>query len=217
MGGRIAVSLFAVGLFLGMALDLIALRRKRSKVAASCFKGSCLNFEESKQFSATEAVIIEANYGSNLKGSLQNGGVDGERSRLQPQLQSESELLKMSQYSVLIVDDDEDNLLFAHYAVEQLGYQVAVASSGSEAITTAFSLFPDIILLDIMLRDISGIEVLQHLRQHKQFEAVPIIAVTALAHDRDRVIAMAAGFSDYLIKPYMLDDLEAMIKQHLHS
>ncbi len=196
-----------------MALDLIALGRKRSKAVGSFLKEGT----QSKQFGATETAMAEDNPDSNPESSFQNGGVDDERSPLKPQPQSETMLLKTRQYSVLIVDDDEDNLLFAHYAVEQLGYQVAVASSGSGAIAAAFSFCPDIILLDVMLEDMSGIDVIQHLRQHKQFEAVPIIAVTALAHDRDRAITMASGFSDYLVKPYMLDDLEAMLKQHLRS
>ncbi len=208
-----------------MALDLIALRSKRSRAVNSFFKK---NTQEStqkstyhQQFGAIEAAIGEANGGDsperNPQNDPQNGGVDSERSPLQPEPEPEPSLLVIRQYSVLIVDDDEDNLLFAHYAVEQFGYYVAAASSGSEAIAIAFSFCPDMILLDLMLDDISGLEVLQHLRQHKQFEAVPVIAVTALAHDRDRASALSAGFADYLIKPYMLDDLEAIIKRHLPS
>lgn len=206
-----------------MVLELIALQSKRSKIVGSFFKEST----QCKQFDAVKAVIGEANRSDRPENSPHANGVNEERSLIEPEpaLQSEAKsqlapkpsLLGACQYSILIVDDDEDNLLYAHYAVEQLGYRVAVASSGRGAIASAFSFCPDMILLDIMLDDISGTDVLRQLRQHKQFEAVPIIAVTALAHDRDREIAMEAGFADYLVKPYMLDALEAMIKQHLPS
>lgn len=220
-----------------MALDLIALRGKRSKVVNGFFKE---NIQESTQkgtyrqpLGAIRAVNGEANNSSSSESNPQSGpktgGENSERSPLliqmtqmtqvqsEPESESEPSPLAIRHYSILIVDDDDDNLLFAHYAVEQFGYHVAAARSGKEAIATAFSFCPDIILLDLMLDDLSGAEVLQHLRQHKQFGAVPMIAVTALAHDRDRDSALSAGFSDYLIKPYMLDDLEAMIKRHLPS
>ncbi len=118
-------------------------------------------------------------------------------------------------YSVLIIEDDEDNLLFAQYAVESLGYQATSAWSGSGAIAAALTCFPDIILLDILLKDINGIDVFNRLRQHEQIAQVPIVAVTALAHPRDRQMIAAAGFSDYLVKPYMIEELASMIKRHL--
>lgn len=117
--------------------------------------------------------------------------------------------------SILIIDDDEDNLLFAQYAVESMGYQATSTLSGDGAIATALTCFPDIILLDILLKDISGIDVFKRLRQHELIAQVPVIAVTALDHPRDRQRIAAAGFSDYLTKPYMLEELAAIINRHL--
>ncbi len=119
------------------------------------------------------------------------------------------------QYSVLIIDDDEDNLLFAQYAVESMGYQATSIRSGDGAVATALTCLPDVILLDILLREDDGVDVLYRLRKHEQIARIPVVAVTALAHPRDRQRIAAAGFSDYLVKPYMIDELAAMIQRHL--
>ncbi len=119
------------------------------------------------------------------------------------------------QYSILILDDDEDNLLFAQYAVESLGYQATSIRSGDGAVAAALNCFPDIILLDILLKEDDGIDVFSRLRKHEQIAWIPVVAVTALAHPRDRQRIAAAGFSDYLAKPYMIDELAAMIQRHL--
>ena len=119
------------------------------------------------------------------------------------------------QHNVLIIDDDDDNLLFAQYAVEYLGYRATSIKSGQGAVAIAMTCLPDIILLDILLRNVSGIDVLHQLRQQESIAHVPVIAVTALARPCDHRNIMAAGFSDYLLKPYMIDELDRMISRHL--
>ena len=119
------------------------------------------------------------------------------------------------QRNVLIIDDDDDNLLFAQYAVEYLGYRATSIKSGQGAVAVAMTCFPDIILLDILLKNINGIDVLRQLRQQEPIAHVPVIAVTALARPYDQDNIMAAGFSDYLLKPYMIDELERIIARHL--
>ena len=119
------------------------------------------------------------------------------------------------QRNVLIIDDDDDNLLFAQYAVEYLGYRATSITSGQGAVAIAMTCLPDIILLDILLRNVSGIDVLHQLRQQESIAHVPVVAVTALARPCDHRNIMAAGFSDYLLKPYMIDELERMIGRHL--
>ncbi len=119
------------------------------------------------------------------------------------------------QRSVLIIDDNDDSLLFAQYAVEHLGYRTTVLKSGHGAAATAMTCLPDIILLDILLEHINGIDVLRQLRKHEAIAQVPIIAVTALARPCDHADIMASGFSDYLLKPYMIDDLQQMLNRHL--
>lgn len=121
------------------------------------------------------------------------------------------------QRSVLIIDDNDDSLLFAQYAVEHLGYRTTVLKSGHGAAATAMTCLPDIILLDILLEHISGIDVLRQLRKHEAIAQVPTIAVTALARPCDHTDIMASGFSDYLLKPYMIDDLRRMLNRHLST
>ena len=117
-------------------------------------------------------------------------------------------------YRILIIDDD-DNLLFAQYATEYLGYQSIPATSGGGAIAKALTYLPDLILLDVLLRDISGIDILRRLRQHEQLAHIPIVAVTAMAMESDRELIGTAGFSDYLAKPYMLEDLGSILIRQL--
>ncbi|MGB3294202.1 MAG: response regulator [Phormidesmis sp.] len=147
-----------------------------------------------------QAESAPGNFGEQ-KGQVRQGG----------QQKSESS----RQRNVLIIDDDDDNLLFAHYAVEYLGYRATSIKSGQGAVAIAMTRFPDIILLDILLKNVSGIDVLHQLRKHESIAHIPVVAVTALARPSDHKNIMAAGFSDYLLKPYMIDELERIISRHL--
>ncbi|NEP20221.1 MAG: response regulator [Leptolyngbya sp. SIO4C1] len=117
--------------------------------------------------------------------------------------------------SILIVDDDEDNLLLMSYALETLGLKATMARTGREAIVLASQQRPTLMLIDIVLPDVNGIDVLTQLRRLPQLLNVPAIAVTALARAVDREQIFAAGFTDYLAKPYMLEDLNRLIQQYL--
>ena len=112
-----------------------------------------------------------------------------------------------SLYKILIVDDHEDSALLAQYAVETMGHQGIPISSGHEAVPMALSVIPDIILLDIWLDNISGIEILRRLKQHACTTSIPVIAMTALTMPEEVNQIKAAGFSGYLAKPYLLEDL----------
>lgn len=117
---------------------------------------------------------------------------------------------------ILAVDNDEDNRVLAALAVEQLlDCRAIEAVDGETAISLAHLSQPDLILLDILLPDLNGKEVIRRLKQHPDTRAIPIIALTALALAQDRRSILAAGGDDYLSKPYMLEDLEAVIRCHL--
>ncbi len=130
-------------------------------------------------------------------------------------------LLKSGQRSVnnhpliLAVDDDEDNLLLLGEVLESMKCSFLTATHGQAALLLAQDCQPDLILLDVMLPDFNGIEVVQRLRQNQQTKKTPIIAVTALARAEDRDRLLLAGFNDYISKPYMLDDLEELICRYL--
>lgn len=119
---------------------------------------------------------------------------------------------------VLAVDDNEDNLLLVSLAVEQfLNCSLIGASDGETAISLAQLYRPDLILLDIVLPDLNGFEVIDRLKQYWQTKTIPIVAVTALAREEECDRILAAGCDGYLSKPYMLDDLEKVIYRYLRT
>lgn len=115
----------------------------------------------------------------------------------------------------MTVDDDEDNLLLLAEVLKTFDCSVISGSNGETAVLLAQNYQPDLILLDVMLPDFSGIEVVHHLRQNPQTKKIPVIAVTALARAEDRDRLLLAGCNDYISKPYMLDDMEAVIRHYL--
>lgn len=118
----------------------------------------------------------------------------------------------VNQPLVLAVDDDEDNLLLLSYAIELFGCRFMGRSSCQTALSLIEECQPDIILMDILLPEVDGISFVQELRQNIRTCQIPIIAVTALAREEDRETIMLSGFTGYISKPYMLDDLEELIR-----
>lgn len=120
-----------------------------------------------------------------------------------------------NQVTILIVDDNDDNLVLLNYALEELGYAIIQGSCGRDAIDLASRYTPNLILLDVLLPDMSGMAVVKCLRRQPATRHIPIIAVTALARPVERSKIIAAGFNAYISKPYMLDELYALVKQYL--
>lgn len=116
---------------------------------------------------------------------------------------------------ILVVDDDEDNLLLMSYVLEPFHGSVITAIDGETALLAAQTQQPDLILLDIMLSKLDGIQIVSQLRQNPHTREIPVIAVTALARSEDRERILQAGCNDYISKPFMIDELEAMIHRHL--
>ena len=117
---------------------------------------------------------------------------------------------------ILAVDDDEDNLFLITEVLRPLNCLSITATHGKAAILLAQSYQPELILLDVMLPDLNGIEVVQRLRQNTRTKNIPVIAVTALARTEDRESLLLGGCNDYISKPYMLGELEAVICRHLN-
>ncbi|MGI0486529.1 response regulator [Pantanalinema rosaneae CENA516] len=118
---------------------------------------------------------------------------------------------------ILVVDDNEDHLLLVRYVLESLEFEFIGETDSQVALQIAKSHCPDLILLDIMLPTLSGLEVIQYLQADPLTQEIPVIAVTALARKEDRERMLQAGFVDYISKPYMLDELEAVIQRQLSS
>ena len=116
---------------------------------------------------------------------------------------------------VLVVDDNEDNLLLLTFLLEQLGCELLTAADGKTALDLAKSYKPTLILLDMMLPDLDGMEVCSRLRQNPLTTNIPVIAVTAMARQEDRERILKAGCNEYVIKPYAVDELEMLLHRYL--
>lgn len=116
---------------------------------------------------------------------------------------------------VLLVDDDADSLYLLEQILEKFVCTLFSADEGLRALTLSQTLCPDLILLDIWLPGLSGIEITKTLRQNPETRNIPIIAVTALATDKDRESILASGCTQYISKPYDIEKMEALLSLYL--
>lgn len=126
-----------------------------------------------------------------------------------------STLSTAQQPLVLVVDDNEDNLLLLTFVLEQLNCTFITAIDGQTALDLARRYQPALILLDIMLPDLDGFEVFSRLRQNPLTARIPVIAVTAMARPEDQERLLSAGCNEYVTKPYIVDDLEVLLRRYL--
>ncbi len=113
---------------------------------------------------------------------------------------------------VLIVDDDLDTLRLVGLLLERQGYQIIAADNGKQAIAKTKTESPDIILLDVMMPDLDGLEVARLLREEESTKKVPIIFFTAKTQVDDKIAGFEAGADDYLTKPVHPAELTARVK-----
>lgn len=116
---------------------------------------------------------------------------------------------------VLIVEDTDIIVSLLKEYLGYKGYQVFVARNGREGIAAAQQERPDIILMDVMMPIMDGIEATRHIRKEEALQDTPIIALTALAMPGDRERCLAAGMTDYMSKPVKMDELERKLEQYL--
>lgn len=103
--------------------------------------------------------------------------------------------------TVLVVDDESDILEFLKYNLEKEGFVVATAENGKEAIETAYKVKPQLIILDIMMPEMDGVEVCRQLRSDKVFDQTIISFLTARDEDYSQIAALDVGGDDYITKP----------------
>lgn len=111
---------------------------------------------------------------------------------------------------ILLVDDEEAIIESIEFALKQEGFDVVKASDGHEAIQKVHLEKPNLIVLDLMLPEVSGLEVCRILRRERN--EIPIIMLTAKGEEIDRVIGLEVGADDYLVKPFSLRELTARIR-----
>ncbi len=118
----------------------------------------------------------------------------------------------MSQGKILIVDDEEDILELISYNLSREGYQVIPVTSGEEALKKAGSEFPNLIILDLMLPGLDGLETCKLLKNNKEVGQIPIIMLTAKGEEADIVTGLELGADDYITKPFSPRVLTARVK-----
>ena len=110
---------------------------------------------------------------------------------------------------ILVVDDEEHILELLRYNLEREGYTVCLAKDGSQALTMAEKERPDLVILDLMLPGVDGLEVCRMLRQTSN---VPIMMVTAKREEMDLILGLELGADDYVTKPFRLRELLARVR-----
>ena len=116
---------------------------------------------------------------------------------------------------ILIVEDNPSNLKLFKFILEPVKCKLLEAYDGAEALRIAREEKPDIILMDIQIPKMDGLEVTRQLRKLDEFKETPIIALTAFAMDRDEKAGFEAGCSDYLTKPFNTEKLMNILSKYL--
>jgi two-component system phosphate regulon response regulator PhoB len=116
---------------------------------------------------------------------------------------------------ILVVDDEPEAVELVEFNLKQSGFTVMTAADGAEALQKARATPPDLIVLDLMLPEISGLEVCKMLRRDAATAAIPIIMLTAKAAEIDRVLGLELGADDYITKPFSPRELVLRIQKLL--
>jgi two-component system cell cycle response regulator DivK len=120
----------------------------------------------------------------------------------------------MAGEQILVVEDNKKNMKLFRDVLQARGYGTLEATTGGRAVELATEQRPDLVLMDIQLPDIDGVEALGRLRADERTASIPVLALTAQAMDGDRERFLAAGFDGYLSKPVNIVALVDTVKQH---
>ena len=120
--------------------------------------------------------------------------------------------MKKTSYTVLVIEDEPDIRELVEFNLKKYDYNVLLANNGEKGLNDARSYEPDLILLDLMLPGIQGIDVCRVIKSDENIKSIPIIILSALGQEEDIVLGLEAGADDYVSKPFSLDVLNARIK-----
>jgi len=117
---------------------------------------------------------------------------------------------------IFVIDDEEDILELVKYNLEHEGFEVGCFTTGEQALTAIHEAVPDLILLDLMLPGINGIDVLKRLKADVRTRMVPVIMISARSEEADIVAGFESGIDDYVTKPFspkrLLDSIKRVLK-----
>jgi CheY-like chemotaxis protein/two-component sensor histidine kinase len=126
-------------------------------------------------------------------------------------------LLRVKGKNILLVEDTEAARMMLKDYLELRNYQVSLAENGLKGIAKAREVQPDLILMDVMMPIMDGLEATKKIKSDPLLAKIPIVGMTALAMPKDREDCLAAGMSDYMSKPFEFDELLDVIEKHLSS
>jgi DNA-binding response OmpR family regulator len=118
-------------------------------------------------------------------------------------------------HTILLVDDDEDLLQSLAFTLSGEDYKVVQGKTGAEAVTKAFELRPDLILLDIMMPNLDGLTACRGIRSMEETKRIPIIMLTAKGDVETIKAAFKAGANDYVVKPFIREKVLGKIEEFL--
>jgi phosphate regulon transcriptional regulator PhoB len=113
---------------------------------------------------------------------------------------------------VLIVEDEHDLVKLLKYNLEKEGFKVSYTTDGSLALAEIRREMPDLVILDLMLPGIDGLEVCRQLRRQDRFASLPVLMLTARSEEADRVVGLEIGADDYVTKPFSMRELIARVR-----
>ena len=120
----------------------------------------------------------------------------------------------MTGEQILVVEDNALNMKLFRDALVATGYRTLEATTGGEAVDIASEHTPDLVLMDIQLPDLDGVQVLHRLRANARTATIPVLALTAQAMQGDRERFLAEGFDGYVSKPVNVRELLGIVRQH---
>jgi two-component system alkaline phosphatase synthesis response regulator PhoP len=117
--------------------------------------------------------------------------------------------------NILVVEDEKDIIEVLRYYLEKENYRIHVAEDGFSALDIAGKVVPNLIILDLMLPRLDGIEVCKRLKTDERLREIPIIMLTAKAEEADKIKGLETGADDYVTKPFSAKELMARVKAHI--
>jgi two-component system phosphate regulon response regulator PhoB len=118
----------------------------------------------------------------------------------------------MAKKTILVIDDEKDLIELVRYNLEREGFEVRGALDGETGLAKAMQELPDVVLVDLMLPGIDGLEVCRLLRAESRTAGIPLIMLTAKAAESDRVVGLELGADDYVTKPFSPRELTARVR-----
>jgi signal transduction histidine kinase len=216
-----------IGLGLSISKQLVELQGGLLQVQSEVGVGSRFTFTLPVfQDSVQEAAVTAENYeidshtqqytGSNKEYRKLAGQTTlHQEGQLSPLISSHIPLNHEEMFHILIVDDEQSNLKVAMDAIDSLGHTYTTAGGGIEALEALREIKPDLVLLDLMMPGVSGLDVCLEIRKLYDLAELPVLMLTASGQTRDTLAAFSAGANDILQKPFELAELRARVQSLL--